>query len=266
MNVLCRGMFVAVLLGFAAAAAVAASVAAGLDARVKVKVQHAPLHRFLEALSSRAKLNFILAEGLEDRKVTAFLNDVTVGEALDALKELAGIGYRRLARGDSYLIAPISSPQLEIEALEDAGPALNRRVSVDLRHAPLSQFLAALSEQTGANFTVDESVAERRVTASLSNVTAREALEIALTLKGLGCRRLRGRELYLIGPGPARGADAAPSEESRRASQQLYLSGVLHFQKGDREKARGDWALALERDPRNDDARAGLERVQKTAP
>ena len=264
MNVLCRGMFAAALLGLAAAAS-AATAGVGLDAKVSVKVRHAPLHGFLESLSSQAKLNFILAEGLEDRKVTAFLSEVTVREALDSLAELSGVGYRKLSHGGSYLIAPLSSPQLELEALKDAGPALAGRVSVALRHAPLSDFAAMLSEQTKANFTVDESVAERSVTAFLENVPAREALEIVLTIKGLVCRRQRsrGRELYLIGPAePPRSAEA--DEESRRTSQQHYLAGVLYFQKGEYEKARGEWAAALELDSGNSDARAGLARLEKT--
>lgn len=65
------------------------------------------------------------------------------------------------------------------------------------------------------------------------------------------------------GAGPAAAPAAGPSEDARRSSQQHYLSGVIFFQKGDYEKAREEWNLALQLDPSNSDARAGLERIEK---
>jgi tetratricopeptide (TPR) repeat protein len=53
------------------------------------------------------------------------------------------------------------------------------------------------------------------------------------------------------------------SEEARKSSGQHYLSGVIFFQKGDFEKARDEWSLALQLDPSNSDAKAGLERIEK---
>lgn len=62
-------------------------------------------------------------------------------------------------------------------------------------------------------------------------------------------------------------ASAAPSgvisEESRRSSQQHYLSGVVYFQKGDYNKAHDEWSLAKQLDPGNSDAQAGLDRIDK---
>ncbi|MBI5622575.1 MAG: radical SAM protein [Elusimicrobia bacterium] len=56
---------------------------------------------------------------------------------------------------------------------------------------------------------------------------------------------------------------AQSSEQDRRSSQQHYLSGVVFFQKGDYEKARNEWALALRLDPGNEDAMAGIKRVSE---
>jgi Tfp pilus assembly protein PilF len=67
--------------------------------------------------------------------------------------------------------------------------------------------------------------------------------------RGAGCRS-----------GPAAGTI---SEDARRSSQQHYLSGVIYFQKGDYVKARDEWTLALQLDPGNSDAKAGLERIEK---
>ncbi len=61
-------------------------------------------------------------------------------------------------------------------------------------------------------------------------------------------------------PAPA-GHPASTTEENRRQSQQYYLSGMIYYDKGDLEKARNEWTHALQLDPSNSDAKAGLERV-----
>lgn len=56
-------------------------------------------------------------------------------------------------------------------------------------------------------------------------------------------------------------AAAGVSEENKRQSQQYYLSGIIYYDKGDFEKARNEWTHALQLDPGNPDAKAGLERI-----
>jgi len=56
-------------------------------------------------------------------------------------------------------------------------------------------------------------------------------------------------------------ATAATSEDNKRQAQQYYLSGIIYYDKGDFEKARNDWTHALQLDPANSDAKAGLERI-----
>ncbi|MDD5627610.1 MAG: von Willebrand factor type A domain-containing protein [Elusimicrobia bacterium] len=60
---------------------------------------------------------------------------------------------------------------------------------------------------------------------------------------------------------PAQGPALPASEENRRQSQQYYLSGIIYYDKGDFEKARNEWAHALQLDPDNPDAQAGLQRI-----
>jgi tetratricopeptide (TPR) repeat protein len=56
-------------------------------------------------------------------------------------------------------------------------------------------------------------------------------------------------------------ATAAVSEDNKRQSQQYYLSGIIYYDKGDFEKARNEWTHALQLNPGNPDAKAGLERL-----
>lgn len=176
----------------------AAAEPTGMDARVTVEVQHAPLATFLDTVSARAKINFILTEGLEDEKLTTFLHDVTVAEALDVLKQTKKLDYRRLGKSDTFLVARAGSGVLDARAVIDGGPELDKKVTVRLKSATLAQFLDTLSAQTKVNFAVDESVADKKITAFLENVSVREALEVVLALKGLSCKRLKGREAYSV--------------------------------------------------------------------
>jgi len=59
--------------------------------------------------------------------------------------------------------------------------------------------------------------------------------------------------------------DAGPPSSDERAAQQLYLEGVIYFQKGDYEKAREAWLRSAALAPKGSDAasnaRAGLEKL-----
>jgi hypothetical protein len=51
------------------------------------------------------------------------------------------------------------------------------------------------------------------------------------------------------------------SEGVRHQAQQHYLAGVIYYQKGDYVKARAEWLAARQVDPSNEDAEAGLQRL-----
>jgi type II secretory pathway component GspD/PulD (secretin) len=191
MSVLRRRIALAVLLSASAVfVAAAAPPNPGLNARVDVNLRHASIARFLDVLSAQSRVSFVLAEGVQERQITAFLHGVTVREALDDMKASSGVGYRSMRHGKTVLIAPADSGLLQKPPLIEGGRELDTVVSIRVRGVPLDQFLEALSAQTRSNFVVDESLKGRRVTAFLEDVTAREALEIVLGANGLSCRRV----------------------------------------------------------------------------
>jgi type IV pilus assembly protein PilQ len=81
---------------------------APLDARVTVRVKGAPLATFLDTISAQAKVNFIITEGLETKRVTAFLQNVTVREALQVLLEIKGLTYQQIGKSNTYVVTPRS--------------------------------------------------------------------------------------------------------------------------------------------------------------
>ena len=79
-----------------------------LDIRVSVRVKDAPLAVFLETISAQAKVNFLISEEVQQKKVTAFLQNVSVREALQMLLEIKGLTYQQIGKSSTYIISPRS--------------------------------------------------------------------------------------------------------------------------------------------------------------
>ncbi|MBI5624905.1 MAG: hypothetical protein HY924_14105 [Elusimicrobia bacterium] len=79
-----------------------------LETRVTVRVKGAPLATFLDTISAQSKVNFIITEGLETKQITAFLQNVTVREALQILLEIKGLTYQQIGKSNTFVIAPRS--------------------------------------------------------------------------------------------------------------------------------------------------------------
>ena len=75
-----------------------------LETRVTVRVKGVPLATFLDTISAQAKINFIITEGLEEKRVTAFLQNVTVRDALQVLLEIKGLTYQRIGKTNTYVV------------------------------------------------------------------------------------------------------------------------------------------------------------------
>lgn len=86
----------------------AAAPVSPLDTRVTVRVKGAPLATFLDTIAAQSKVNFIMTEGVETKRVTAFLQNVTVREALQVLLEIKGLTYQQIGRSSTYVVTPRS--------------------------------------------------------------------------------------------------------------------------------------------------------------
>ena len=56
----------------------------------------------------------------------------------------------------------------------------------------------------------------------------------------------------------------ASDEENRRRALKHWNNGIIYFQKGDYPKARDEWLLCKQFDPKNTDCQAGLQRIDNT--
>lgn len=74
-------------------------------ARITVNFSDVPLPVFLKAITRQTSVNFILAEGVEQKKITAFLDGVTLEEALQVLLGIKGLAYEKIpGKSHTYLI------------------------------------------------------------------------------------------------------------------------------------------------------------------
>ncbi|MBI5210548.1 MAG: hypothetical protein HY927_11310 [Elusimicrobia bacterium] len=114
----------------------AASPLNPLETRVTVRVKGAPLATFLDTISAQSKVNFIITEGLETKAITAFLQNVTVREALQILLEIKGLTYQQIGKSNTFVIAPRSKA---------AEPVITRIYT--LSYIPLIAIGSAQAEQ-----------------------------------------------------------------------------------------------------------------------
>jgi type II secretory pathway component GspD/PulD (secretin) len=170
---------------------------AALDARVSIQLKNASLSTFLDVMSSQTKANFIIEKGLDDEHVTAFFRDVPAREALSALLEAHHLQYRKAADGNIYIISAQGTSDIE-KLLPPPSDALNQRISVTLRSAPLRSMLEDISAQAKINFILGEGLDSKQITAHLANVSVRQTLAVLAEMKGLSFRKVPDSETYMV--------------------------------------------------------------------
>lgn len=81
----------------------------------------------------------------------------------------------------------------------EASSPLDRKISIRMAQpVPIATFLQSISAQSKINFIMSEEFAGKKVSASLSNVTVREALDTLLRVQGLAYQRVGKSESYVI--------------------------------------------------------------------
>ena len=80
---------------------------------------------------------------------------------------------------------------------EESSP-LDRKVSIRVSNVPISVFLNSITTQAKINFIMSEEFANKKVTASLTRVTVREALDTLLRVHGLAYQRIGKSDSYVV--------------------------------------------------------------------
>ncbi len=80
----------------------------------------------------------------------------------------------------------------------EANSPLDRKITIRVNNVPIGTFLNSISAQSKINFIMGEEFAGKKVSASLSNVTVREALDTLLRVQGLAYQRVGKSDSYVI--------------------------------------------------------------------
>ena len=83
------------------------------------------------------------------------------------------------------------------KAVEVSSP-LERKVSIRVSNVPISVFLNSITTQAKINFIMSDEFASKKVTASLTRVTVREALDTLLRVHGLAYQRIGKSDSYVV--------------------------------------------------------------------
>lgn len=105
---------------------------------------------------------------------------------------------------------------------EEASP-LDRKVSIRVSNVPISVFLNSITTQAKINFIMSEEFANKKVTASLTRVTVREALDTLLRVHGLAYQRIGKSDSYVV---TKRSNDAPDTITKIYTLSYISLSGV----------------------------------------
>jgi len=91
-----------------------------------------------------------------------------------------------------------SKEESSIYKESEANSPLDRKVTIRVNNVPIGTFLNSISAQSKINFIMGEEFAGKKVSASLTNVTVREALDTLLRVQGLTYQRIGKSDSYVI--------------------------------------------------------------------
>lgn len=83
------------------------------------------------------------------------------------------------------------------QGVEESSP-LDRKVSIRVSNVPIAAFLNSITTQARINFIMSEEFSNKKVTASLTKVTVREALDTLLRVHGLAYQRIGKSDSYVV--------------------------------------------------------------------
>ncbi len=130
------------LLDAAQAAEVARIAVPESARRVSMDFENADLKLVLKVLSQQSGLNFVSSQDAENKKVTVFLSDVSVNDAIDAIVRSNGLRYEIKPSGNIFMVYaaeeegqmqtrvfPLKFLRLSISSLDVGGQSVSRELS-----------------------------------------------------------------------------------------------------------------------------------------
>ena len=135
------------------------------------------------------------------------------GPKIDVVNETYGE-----PKGKTIKANPAPAPA--VKKAEESSP-LDRRVTIRVNSVPIGTFLNSISAQTKINFIMGEEFSGKKISASLTNVTVREALDTLLRVQDLTYQRVGKSDSYVI---------TRRSEEAPNTITKVYTLNYVSLQ------------------------------------
>ena len=128
------------------------------------------------------------------------INRIVVVLSMITLLGTVGVAQevRPVVAGDTPVATQQDNTELYKEGEEEESSPLDRKVSIRVSNVPISVFLNSITTQAKVNFIMSEEFANKKVTASLTRVTVREALDTLLRVHGLAYQRIGKSDSYVV--------------------------------------------------------------------
>ena len=135
------------------------------------------------------------------------------GPNIDVVNETYGEATRKVVKEES----PASAWN---KRAEQSSP-LDKKVTIRVNSVPIGTFLNSISAQTKINFIMGEEFSSKKISASLTNVTVREALDTLLRVQDLTYQRVGKSDSYVI---------TRRSEEAPNTITKVYTLNYVSLQ------------------------------------
>lgn len=84
-----------------------------LTKKVSLNLRNMELSKILRAISKQAGVSFILSRELHGKRFSAFLEQVTIQDALSALLESHGLGYEQIGNSDTFVVKDLKQTKVK---------------------------------------------------------------------------------------------------------------------------------------------------------
>jgi len=117
--------------------------------------------------------------------------------------------------------APANTGASSLYKRSESVSPLDRKVTIRVNNVPIGTFLNSISAQSKINFIMGEEFSGKKISASLTNVTVREALDTLLRVQGLTYQRVGKSDSYVI---------TNRSEEAPNSVTRVYTLNYVSLQ------------------------------------
>jgi len=137
--------------------------------KISMNLENVKLTNLLKALSIQSGLNFICSEAVKERKLTVYLDNVPLREAIDIIFKANGLSYDYYPEANLFVVKEIGKPTVELQT------KIYKLKYVRVEGSRIEKEVGNVSESSGSNFSGEEGEVKSKI---------KEAVKVVLSEYG----------------------------------------------------------------------------------